>query len=46
MKLDLVLALASIAILLTPWLMDARMSHQYRKTMKTLERPSHQDLWD
>ncbi len=44
MKLDLVLALASIAILLTPWLMDAGMSHQLRKFMKNQERQSNHDL--
>ncbi len=46
MILDLLLALASIAVLLTPWLMDAGMSHQLRKTMKALERPSDQQLQD
>ncbi len=44
MKLDLLLALASIAILLTPWLMDAGMSHQLRKTMKTMEKHSNHTL--
>lgn len=44
MILDLVLALASIAVLLAPWLMDAGMSHQLRKTMKTLEKHSNHQL--
>ena len=44
MIVNLVLALASIAILLTPWLMDAGMSYQLRKTMKTLDRQSNQQL--
>ena len=46
MIVNLVLALASIAILLTPWLMDAGMSYQLRKTMKTLDRQSNQQLQD
>jgi hypothetical protein len=46
MILDLVLALASIAVLLAPWLMDAGMSHQLRKAMKAQERQSNHDLQD
>jgi hypothetical protein len=44
MILDMLLALAAIAVLLTPWLMDAGMSYQFRKTMKTLERRSNHHL--
>lgn len=42
MILDLLLALASIAVLLTPWLMDAGMSYQFRKTMKNFDSRSSQ----
>ena len=46
MMLDLMLALASITILLTPWLMDAGMSYQLRKTMEAVELQPNQQLQD